>query len=260
MSNDFTLLYCSCDKYECLWAGFFKLLKKYWPRFDARVILNTEEKSFEYPGFSITRPSKAMIGCTWSQRMLHCINEIETPYVLLVLDDFYLKSPVDSAAFQDSLCMMNNHGEIGLITFASEPGPNYPVSWDNRFERRGRIARYRINAQIGLWRKDYLLRILRSSETPWQFELNGSFRSSWMSSSILSLKKESSLIFDYDWGFLMIRGSINPQLKDYFQRKEGISVTYDAAQNDSNQQHRLPLRFFRMIKYSWDMVMSVFSQ
>ena len=260
MNKDFTLLFCSCDQYECLWDGFFKLLKKYWPSFDSPVVLNTEEKSFEYPGFSIRRPNSTMAGYTWSECMICCLNEIETPYILLMLDDDYLKSPVDDLTFQDSICILKNHPEIGSITFASEPGPNYPLSWDNRFEKRGRFARYRVNAQIGLWRKDYLQKILRPSETPWQFELNGSFRSSWMSPSILSLKKEASLVFDYDWGFLMVRGSINPQLKDYFHNKEGITINFDVPQKDtSNQRHR-PLRLFRLMKYGWDMVMSVFSR
>ena len=89
MKDKISLIYCTCDRYESLWSNFFKLWKKYWAEFDSQVILNTEEKDFSFDGLNIIRPSFSKQNPTWSERLLESLEMVETPYVILTLDDFY---------------------------------------------------------------------------------------------------------------------------------------------------------------------------
>ena len=69
-------------------------------------------------------------------------------------------------------------------------------------------------------------------------------------------------MFDYDWGFLIVRGQINREVADYFIKNEQLS--FDDSFNDIDMDKYRALgqnrkgRIFRMIKYLAKMVISVF--
>ena len=103
MPANYSIIYNTCDKYEFLWPGFFTLFKKYWPDFEQKIILNTETKSFQYPGLDIVRPGCGNPQASWSQRLIYALDSITTPYVLLILDDFWFKGPVRTEVLQECL-------------------------------------------------------------------------------------------------------------------------------------------------------------
>ena len=262
MKDKISLIYCTCDRYESLWSNFFKLWKKYWAEFDSQVILNTEEKDFSFDGLNIIRPSFSKQNPTWSESLLESLEMVETPYVILTLDDFYIKSPVDVQTLNVCIEQMDKDKDVNLFTFGWQPGKNKPCEFCDLFEQRARFATYRINAQLALWRVSYLKKIIRKYENPWEFELNGSFRSSFTSGKLYSLKKNSPLVFDYDWGFLIVRGQINRNVADYFVKNENIS--FDDSFDDIDMEKYIALgqnkqgRFIRMVKYLSKMVVSIF--
>lgn len=262
MDKRVSLIYCTCDKYESLWANFFYLWKKYWPSFNSQVIFNTESKSFSYTDIKITRPSFSKRELTWSERLYESLESVRTPYVIITLDDFYLKSPVDVNTIEFCVNQMDNDENIKLFTFASQPGKNKPCEFSEYFEERARFATYRINAQIGLWRVSYLKSIIRKYENPWEFELNGSFRSSLYSGKLYALKKNAPLVFDYDWGFLIVRGKINREVADYFETNENITFDDSFLAIDLDQYRDLgknkKLRIWRLLKYLFRMIISLF--
>lgn len=52
----YTLLICTCDAYADAWPPLFTLFRKYWPGLDAPIVLNTETRAFEFPGYDIHCP------------------------------------------------------------------------------------------------------------------------------------------------------------------------------------------------------------
>ena len=259
MLDNVSIIYNTCDKYESLWPGFFTLFKKYWKDCSNTIILNTEEKTFHMDGLQIVRPDKSGTACSWSQRLINSLDIVTTPYVVMILDDFYLKSPVNLEKLERCVNRMELDKSIQLFTFAWQPGSNKTDTEDPDFERRARFAPYRINAQIALWRVDYLRKIIRSYENPWQFEISGSFRSSIYGGKLYALKKEAPLVFDYDWGFLIIRGKVNEKVADYFKHHEGLPMDLPFekfTQNDD--QTKRNGRIGRLIKYGSEMMVSLF--
>ena len=259
MLDKISIIYNTCDKYESLWYGFFSLFNKYWPDCNNDIILNTETKSYEFKGLNIRRPDVYVSGSSWSQRLLNSLNSVETPYIVMFLDDFYLKNLVDIEKLALCVQQMESNPGIKLFTFCWQPGPNKEVANFPDFELRGRFAKYRINAQIGLWRVSYLKKMLKTYENPWQFEINGSFRSSLFGGKIYSLKKNSPLIFDYDWGFLIVRGKLNGKIAHYFAEHEGLNMNLpfdDFKEEEYNFSKKSRLK--KLTTYFSEMVFSLF--
>ena len=93
--NNVSIIFCTCDAYADLWNGFFKLFRKYWPDFDGEIILNTERKAFQYEGLNISAPLNCGNDVSWSDRLAMSLDRASGEYVLIMLEDFYLKAPVD---------------------------------------------------------------------------------------------------------------------------------------------------------------------
>lgn len=259
LKEELTIIYSTCDEYKCLWPGFFTLLNKYWPNCDCDIILNTETQKFEFNNFNISEPLYCSKLTPWSTRLYNSLQKVKTEYVLLMLDDFYLKSMVDTKAVQESILQMNLNNQIQSFVYAWQPGPNKNSEF-NRFEKRGRFTPYRVNAQIGIWRVDYLKKIIRLNESPWEFEINGSFRSSIIGGNLYSIKKGEEPIFDYDFGFLIIRGKINEELLTYYSEFEKIEI--DSSFEIYNKERTLDNnnsigKVLRYLKYLYRMVASI---
>ena len=259
MKNQCSIIYNTCDKYECLWNGFFKLLDKYWNSCELKIILNTEEKSFSYGNFNIERPMHLNVGLSWSQRIVNSLNSITTPYVIMTLDDFWLKDSVDVLELQHCIDLMDSDKKIKCINFAPQPPPNKEFRDEKKYEKRGRFATYRINAQIAIWRVDYLKNIMRSYENPWQFELSGSFRSVIKGGTLLSIKRGERSPFVYDHGFLVVRGMINKELAEYFLKNENINVNFPFKEyNPEEYYDNKSGKFKRILGYFRDAIISLF--
>lgn len=90
-----TLVICSCDAYEDCWHPFFVLLKKFWSTMSFPVVLNSESKGFQFEGYDIRtfglyKPNEV----EWGKRLRETLKRIDTKYILLMMDDFFINAPV----------------------------------------------------------------------------------------------------------------------------------------------------------------------
>lgn len=92
--EDYVILVLSCDKYESCWKVFFTLLDKYWEN-HPKVYLVTESKTCLYCD-TINIDSDI-----WSRRFLGALREIKEDKVLIMLDDFFIRSKVDDRRIED---------------------------------------------------------------------------------------------------------------------------------------------------------------
>ena len=224
ISNDVTILFCSCDVYSDLWENFFMLLKKYWPEYDGEVILNTETKKFQYDGFCISGPLNCGSDVSWSDRLSLSLKRVKTPYVLIFLDDFYLKSPVNHNGFAKTVDYMKSYHEVAAITYLKEPGGRKYIPDLDGFVQRAQCALYKMTAHITLYRTAYLQSVLKHNESAWEFEVNGTIRSWFKKGTFLCPVNNEKAIFPYDfegWS-LCVKGKFYGPVKRYFEEKEGL--------------------------------------
>lgn len=196
MQNNYTILVNSSDGFEDCWFPFFSLFKKYWPNYNGEVYLNTEFKEYVHDGISIksTKANSNNIESklSWSECLIIALNQINTPYVLYLQEDYFINKVVDNEIINEFVEKMINDENIkylGLTNFGNYP-PFMNYDEDIRLKEVSKNSRYRISTQAGLWRKETLLSYLRKEENGWMFEIYGTWRASRRNELFLTLNNE----------------------------------------------------------------------
>lgn len=193
-SPHYTVLVNSCDAFEDCWHPFFKLFAKYWPDCDAKIRLNTETKNWSYELVQVqsTRVQHdAEERLPWSECLIRALDQVQTPLVLYLQEDYFIHRPVRSDLIRKAVKHMIDRPEVkhvGLTKHGSH-GPYLKTDHD-WLDLIRRDARYRISTQAGLWRVDALRSYLRPEENGWMFEIFGSWRA--------ARRNETFLCADHD--------------------------------------------------------------
>ena len=163
-----TILVCTCDSYSDLWYPFFKLLSIYWPDNNCKIILNTETKSFAYGDLDIQ--SFSLGSCEYGERMIKHIDKIQTPYTLLMLDDFFLRREVDVAKLQHIIDYMDREDDV--VCFSCDKNEYV----DNNcqvlnFSKIKKYAPFKLNMQAAIWKTGALKNYWAPKDNPWIWEV-----------------------------------------------------------------------------------------
>lgn len=174
MSIDCTVLVGSCDKYADLLVPFIRLFRKYWPDCPFEVVLVTESDP-NVEGFD--RTINCGGGMNWASRMEKALGEVSTSKVMLLCDDYYLASTVDTSNILARLSQMR---ALNAVNMRLIPNPvpksnnSKPVDY-GLFEYRKNTA-YCIATQAGFWDREFLKGLLKGKSSIWEFERYGSFQ------------------------------------------------------------------------------------
>lgn len=232
MKDNITIVICSCDSYEDAWMPLFTLMAKYWKNLSYKIVLNTETKTFNFPGLNIISPQplKNVIDfekISWSKRLKMILSDyVDTELVLIYLDDFYLQSEVNQISFDKCVNLMLKNPRIGNIQLFPCP-PGYTVIAEYPWlVKRKKGTPYYFNLQVGLWRTKRLIHFLRDHESPWYFERWGSLRGLYYNDEVLSINPDMSdnIIFDYNpLAHGLTKGKWRPNTVELFN-KEQINI------------------------------------
>ncbi len=170
LKDKLTVLVCSCDAYEDLWDPFFTLLKKYWPSFDLHIIFNTESKSVSFDGLNIEcvhSPSEKRYG----KRMLNALSRVKTKYVLLMLDDFFLRKPVNHQTIDQVISWLDADDNIAYFNCESKATyTDYELDRFPGFKGIPPANDYTLNMQAAIWRTEILKGFWLPDVSPWEWE------------------------------------------------------------------------------------------
>lgn len=266
MSTLCTVIVCSCDAYSDLWEAFFKLFKTYWENCPYQIILNTESKVFSYEGLDIKcLPAyENGRGVPYGKRMKDCLSSVKTPYVLLMLDDFFLRKNVEKEKINQIIMWLDENPEINCFNFDCIKD-EYDID-DGRFEgykRRSKYGEYRYNMQAGVWRTEALKAAWKDSESPWQWENYGNMRSWDKDGLIYCIKDDNFLPINYGkkpgltWGVVRgkwIQNDVEPLFQtheiqiDFFKR--GIYENVSEVNKKNIYQFWVSVGLCRVINYA----------
>lgn len=170
MQNDMSILVISCDKYSDLWDVFFLLFNKFWVNCPYEVYLGTNYK--KYMGESI---ASICIGedLSWADNLKKMLSDIDTPYVLILLDDEFLDKRVDDAKIKIMLSYVKKHN-LDCLKLSGRPVTYRRIDKDLDIGIYEPGSPYFITAHTAIWRKDSLKKLLRSGMSAWDFELKNS--------------------------------------------------------------------------------------
>lgn len=240
-----SVLVTSCDKYEDAWKPFFALFHIMWPDCPYPLYLNTETKEYRSGSVPVTAlhpyslTDKKGKEISWSKRLKDALEQIDSEYILFFLEDFFLMSPVRSDVVDECIAWMERDDKLGVVDFFHEPyeadgavGEFSPI--DRQYE-------YCVNAMSALWRKSFLLNIIREDENPWDFEFNGTYRFRRTGMMIYTHRRECPPVFDYPnvpkYGYGIFQGKWLWNNQALFE-KYGIET--DFSKRETLQYEDLP--------------------
>jgi hypothetical protein len=168
-----TIVVSSCDAFFDVWRPFVFFFRNQWPTCPLPVFLIANELQFES---AMLKPLHVGPDRGWATTLRLALEKIAAPYVLYMQEDYFLTAPVDETALArdfaammeldaDSLCFRaRTHVERDFQPLNDRFGI-VPVESDGR-----------TRAQVTLWKRASLLRVLRDGESGWEMEREGSPR------------------------------------------------------------------------------------
>lgn len=230
MNDDVTVLVCSCDKYEDAWEPFFRLFQIFHAdkAFSSPIVLNTETKQYHNGSLNvqtINYPQKA----TWSQRLKYVLNQIDSEFVFLLLEDFFLQSEFNAEYFSKVMEYMRNNQDVGAMHMT--PNGRFPADASEMFLER-KFDKLNITITAVVWRRQFLLNLLRDHENIWQFEWYSTYRAKKHNPNvrIMQYNEKYPLIYHYfvkiEDGYGITESKWLPKNKELFEHY-GISVNYE---------------------------------
>jgi hypothetical protein len=231
--NDLTIIVNTCDSFEDCWAPFFQLFARYWPDCPYPVVLNTETKNPSFDGLDVRAARVALNSprrLTWSECLARCLDDIATPYVLYLQEDFFLEAPVQPTYIETFLAELRaGRADVIRLMECGGSGPWQPSAHPMLWEVDQR-AQYRITLQAVLWRKSTLRAHLRRHESPWQMEVFGSARARRQKDRVLCVNRHlfhgpGKEIFPYQ-PTGVVKGQWERHIVEPLFAKHGIAMDY----------------------------------
>ena len=173
MSNNCAILVNSCDKYAEAWYPFFTLLKKYWPDCPYPMYLNTETYSYTQHPVTVLNSTESL----WGNRLYQALIQIDCEYVIVLLEDFFIRKPVDAEEIANCIERMRSNSDISVFYFSRITGyksesTEYSKYYQMNPEEQPKPGRYMINCQAAIWRKSVLMEAVKNIPSPWELEEN----------------------------------------------------------------------------------------
>lgn len=173
MENNCAVLILSCDKYSDLWEPFFQQFWKHWPNCPYKVYLGSNEVvPPKFVGVTSIRSGK---DTDWATSYKKILQQISEPYIFVWMEDAFLTSQVSPKDFRSAFELLAQPNSTH-IHFRPIPVPDSVIS--NVFGVHEKAAPYRTHT-VGFWNKNALSNLLLSGENAWNFEIMGSYRSSY---------------------------------------------------------------------------------
>jgi hypothetical protein len=166
------VLVSSCDAYRDLWKPFFTLFWRYWPDCPFPVYLGSNSATYQDDRVTTLNTVEE----SWSKNLRWFLQQIDSSYILFLLDDFFLDRSVETVKLLQHLAALHALEGTALRLYP-RPGPDLPIDGSQTIGQIHRLAPYRVSAQPAFWNRSKLLSLLRPNETPWEFEANGTLRS-----------------------------------------------------------------------------------
>lgn len=178
--NLFSIVVVTSDNYSSLLDGFFHYLKKNWPNNPFEIFLSLESKEYKNDmNLKIVYTNSS----DWSKRLHQTLKKVQTKFVILFLDDYWILKEVDQKILTEILdyTLKSN---LSYISY-SRNLLNYPNklnsvlnSDDIFFFSIGNnidYYNYLLSAEY-IYDKNMLMGLLRKNESAWEFENNASYR------------------------------------------------------------------------------------
>lgn len=228
-----TILINSCDLYEDAWEPCLKLFKIQWPNCSYDFVINSETKIYngEFSEVKTICPNRKDL--TWSQRFKYALEHIDSPYILFTLEDYFPLSKINAPLFEKAVGVLDNNPNVGMICLSHTERENIKTDdyEDENFYSRVINPKCMIWCRINLYRRDYLLKLLKMHETIWEFEGFASYRAKKLNYIILQQNSKNDEVFTFK---VKIEDGYGISLRKWLPRNVDLFNKYNIPVNYNN--------------------------
>lgn len=225
-SQDLTVVVNTCDAYSDCLKLFFAALNEYWPDCDFPIVINSESNVYNcYPATTHVFNRKDGVE-QWGGRLVSTLQSIDTKFVMMLYDDFILEAPVDVSGLRSVVKFLldNDKASVVYLTQTSLPVVdgrninNLSVVVDN--------SDYKLNSAPGVWCREDLLKYTGLDDSPWAWEVFGSYRTYANGRDFYTpcINAEDIYPYNYKKGGAIYRGKWVREVVGLKVRKYGLDI------------------------------------
>jgi hypothetical protein len=202
--RNLTILVNTCDAYNDVLGIFFHAFQDFWPDCPHPVVINTESRDYTHPARVHHHISPSGTD-DWGARLRATLSTIDSEFVMMLYDDFILDAPVSHKRVQQALYLLQSQPSAAVTYLIDTAIPLSSADTDDIFVPIKDRVDYRLNSAPAVWRKHALTDYTEAGDTPWAWEVFGTYRT---------------------WGDGRVFYSLNPKLADVYSynHKKGGAI------------------------------------
>lgn len=167
--------------------------------------------------------------------MMNVLSQIDTEFVFLLLEDFFLLAPFDNTRFDYIIQHMKANPDIGYVNISSPhriQDENHDFFYVRDFnENIPGVNACWLGVNATIWRRDYMQLLLRRHENIWEFEGYSGYRAKKLPYKVLNCNEKYPKVYYYEWvpeaGYGIYQGK-------WLQKNVELFAKYDIVVNFDN--------------------------
>ncbi len=189
-AEDMTVVVSTCDKYMDLLIPFSYFFRKYWEDCPYSVVVSAESECESNMKWIFNKVYFWGTTMSWAERLKKTVEQTNTPYVFLILDDFFISGHVSQEKIDKYINIMK---KAGGVHYRMIPKPRPDIRVSESFGEYSKGKAYRISAQVAIWDRNYLIDLLDllGESALWNFERQGSFLSNQLKGRSFSVYEQT---------------------------------------------------------------------
>ncbi len=173
--HDLTIVVNTCDAYHDVLSIFFYAFQDCWPECPYPVVINTESRVYPHPA-RVHHHSNSCGTDDWGGRLLATLSTIDSEFVMMLYDDFILDTQVSLGRVHQALDFLRTQPSAVVTYLIDTALPLSRNDTDDVFVPIKEKADYRLNSAPAIWRKQALMDYTKAGDTPWAWEVFGTYR------------------------------------------------------------------------------------
>ncbi len=166
-----TMFIFSCEKFSDLWDAHIELLEKNWQDrgMDTYIVTDSPHQA-EYKNVTVMSCGENK---EFSERLDYALKQIDTEYVFVTLDDYFLINPVSNDKIANLIDMMDKENLDYVRLF-----PHPKKANGEKMSQYGKVNKivnnspYSVNLYVGIWRKSFFEKTVLNLRDIWHYEVS----------------------------------------------------------------------------------------
>lgn len=170
--NDISILFIGYDGYIDVWNHCFELLNRNWPD-RPKTYLACSNLMPNYKNVEVINAGE---NSEWSRKVQVALNHIDTKYVLLLLEDFFISEPVDNNEIIETMDLVRNNNikfyQVLVQLIHQNRIKGEPFKGNKHIHIVPPDKKYPLNLQAAIWNREFLKeRVGTDNYNAWMFEI-----------------------------------------------------------------------------------------